>query len=125
VRAAHPEFEASSAESNRIQAKLAPQKEEEAREKFTKVESIARRLMQRNSKLTFGAALEITRTCPRVQAEMADLLRQPTTGKPKEEPAGRVEAGDDHPPHPGQAAAIAKGLLLIEGGFATPIIPHR
>jgi hypothetical protein len=112
-----------STEMNRLEAKLAPQKEDEAREKFAKVESIARRLMQRNSKLTFGAALEITRTClPRVQAEMAELVRP----KSKEmEPKEFVEAGseEDHPPHPGLAAAIAKGQLLIEGGLCTPL--HR
>ena len=65
-----------STEMNRLEAKLAPQKEEEAREKFAKVESIARRLMQRNSKLTFGAALEITRACLlRVESEIKELLR--------------------------------------------------
>jgi hypothetical protein len=68
---------AKSVEMNRLEARAIPQKEEETREKFAKVESIARRLMQRNSKLTFGAALEITRTClPGVQAEIKDLLEQ-------------------------------------------------
>jgi hypothetical protein len=115
-------FVQSSAERNRATAKAAPQKQEAARERFSKVESIARRLMQKNSKLTFGCALEIARTClPGVQAEMAALLRHTTDGKPKEDPAGRVEAGDDYPPHPGLAAAQAKGLLLVEGGFSTPI----
>jgi hypothetical protein len=84
-----------SVEMNRLEAKLAPQKEEEAREKFAKVESIARRLMQRNSKLTFGAALEITRTClPGVQAEMADLLRQSVkTEEPKTYLVESIETG--------------------------------
>jgi hypothetical protein len=115
-----------SVEMNRLESKAIPQKEEEAREKFEHVEAVARRLMQRNSKLTFGAALEITRTClPGVQAEIKDLLRHATDGKPKEEPVGRVEAGEDYPPHPGLAAAQAKGLMLVEGGFTTPIIPQR
>jgi hypothetical protein len=119
-------FVQSSVESNRIAAKMAPEKEQEARSKFEHVEAIARRLMQRNSKLTFGAALEITRTClPGVQAEIKQLLRHAPGGKPKEEPVGRVEAGEDYPPHPGLAAAQAKGLLLVEGGFTTPIIPQR
>jgi hypothetical protein len=77
VMALKPELEASSAESNRVAAKLAPQKEQEARSKFEHVEAIARQLMQRNRKLTLGAALEITRTClPGVQAGIKDLLRQ-------------------------------------------------
>jgi hypothetical protein len=59
-------------------------KETETRERFSKIESVARRLMQRNPQLTFGAALEITRNClPRVEAEIADLLRQPVEAKPK------------------------------------------
>ena len=86
-----PELEASSAESNRVAAKLAPQKAQEAREKYEHVEAIARRLMQRNSKLTFGKALEITRIClPRVQAEIEDLLRSKSK---KPEPKEFVEGG--------------------------------
>jgi hypothetical protein len=77
VMALNPELEASWAESNRVAAKLAPQKEKEALAKFEHVEAIASRLMERNRKLTFGAALEITRNClPRVQADIRDLLRQ-------------------------------------------------
>jgi hypothetical protein len=51
--------------------------------------------MQRNSKLTFGAALEITRTClPGVQAEMADLLRQSVkTEEPKTYLVESIETG--------------------------------
>jgi hypothetical protein len=78
IMALRPELMAESSESNRVTARLAPQKEKEARAKFEHIESIARRLMQRDPKLTFGVALEITRNClPRVQAEIADLLRQP------------------------------------------------
>jgi hypothetical protein len=88
VRAAHPEFETISAEMNRLEAKQAPQKEKGTREKFAHIEVIARRLMQRNSKLTFCAALEITRNClPAVQAELAETLRQAAVAaepKPKE-----------------------------------------
>jgi hypothetical protein len=119
-------FVQSSAERNRITAKAAPQKQEAARERFSKVESIARHLMQKNSKLTFGCALEIARTClPGVQAEIKELLRHGTDGKPKAESTGRVEADNDHLAHPGLAAAQAKGLLLVEGGFCTPILPKR
>jgi hypothetical protein len=75
--AAHPEFETCTVESNRIEAELAPQREKKTREKFEHIESVARRLMERNPRLTFGAALEMTRNClPAVQAEMADALRQ-------------------------------------------------
>jgi hypothetical protein len=79
VRASHPDwsFETSwifltenrpqlfkaTAESNRIAAQLRPQKEKEAQEEFDRVEGIARRLMARNGKLTFGAALEMVRLC--------------------------------------------------------------
>jgi hypothetical protein len=66
-----------SAETNRILAKHQPEKEIEDRAKFEHIEAIARRLMQRNPRLTFGAALEITRNClPRVRAEISDLVRR-------------------------------------------------
>jgi hypothetical protein len=52
-----------STEANRIQAKLQPQKEQEDREEFARVEGIARRLMERNRSLTFGSALSIVRLC--------------------------------------------------------------
>jgi hypothetical protein len=62
---------------NRLEAKAIPQKEQEARSKFEHIEAVAKGLMVRDRRLTFGRALEITRTClPRVQADMADLLRQ-------------------------------------------------
>jgi hypothetical protein len=83
-------FAQSSAESNRIQAKLAPQLEREAYAKSAHVEVIARRLMARDSRLTFGRALEITRIClPRVQSEIEDLLRQPVKAV-EPEPKGRT-----------------------------------
>jgi hypothetical protein len=80
---------------NRLEAKLAPQKEEESRSKFEHVEAIARRLMARDRGLTFGAALEMTRNClPRVQAEMADLLRQPVKAvEPKQILVRGIECG--------------------------------
>jgi hypothetical protein len=63
---------------------MAPQKEKETRAKFEHVESIARRLMARDRSLTFGVALEITRNClPRVQAEIADLVK---ASEPKPKP---------------------------------------
>lgn len=127
VMAVRPELGVSSVESNRVTVKATPQKKRETRAEYEHVEAIARRLMQRNSKLTFGCALEITRNClPRVQADIKELLRHATDGKPKAEPVGRVEAGvEDYPPHPGLASARAKGLMLIEGGFTTPILHKR
>jgi hypothetical protein len=97
----------------------------EAQASYDHIESIARGLMARDGRLTFGKALEIVRTClPSVQREIAAMLRSATDSKPKAEPAGRVEAGsDDYQPHPGLASAMARGQLLIEGGFATPILP--
>jgi hypothetical protein len=116
VETVHPELVAT--------AKATPHKKKETCAEYEHVETIARRLMQRNSKLTFGCALEITRNClPAVQADLKKLLKPATDGKPKVEPAGRVEAGEGYPPHPGLAAARAKGLLLVEGGFSTPIFP--
>lgn len=56
-------FVQSSVESNRIQAKLAPQLERDAYAKSAHIEAIARRLMARDGRLTFGRALEITRIC--------------------------------------------------------------
>jgi hypothetical protein len=112
-------FVQSSVESNRIQAKLAPQ----AHEKFEHIEAIAKRLMARDRSLTFGVALERVRLClPKVEAEIKQLLR-PKAKEP--DPTEFVQAGNEQelPPHPGQAAAIAKGLMLIEGGFCTPL--HR
>ena len=61
--AMHPELVTSRAESKRVAAKLAPQKEIESRERFSKIESMARRLMARNRKLTFGVALTFRRNC--------------------------------------------------------------
>jgi hypothetical protein len=51
--------------------------------------------MQRNSKLTFGVALEITRTClPSVQSEIANLLRQPVKAEePKPMLVQGIESG--------------------------------
>jgi hypothetical protein len=63
VMAVRPELEASTAESNRVAAKLAPQKEKEARAKFEHVETIAKRLMARDRSLTFGVALDRVRLC--------------------------------------------------------------
>ena len=63
VMAVRPELEASTAESNRVAAKLAPQKEKEARAKFEHVEAIAKRLMARDRSLTFGVALDRVRLC--------------------------------------------------------------
>jgi hypothetical protein len=66
-----------SVELNRLEAKAMPQKEKASREDFQHVEAIARRLMQRNPRLTFGAALQMTRDClPTIQAGMAEELRQ-------------------------------------------------
>jgi hypothetical protein len=77
VRAAHPDLENSTTESNRLEARLAPQKENEAREKFEHVESVARRLMERDRSLTFGIALERVKLClPGVQAQLAEEFRQ-------------------------------------------------
>jgi hypothetical protein len=116
---------AKSAAMNRLEAQQAPVKEKEAREKYEHIEAVARRLMERDRQLTFGRALEITRTClPRVRSEIKELLRP----KSKEtEPTGLVQAGNEpeRSPHPGQASAIAKGLLLVEGGFTAWIIPQR
>jgi hypothetical protein len=90
VMALKPGLEASTAESNRVAAKLAPQKEKEMRGQFEHVESIARRLMARDGRLTFGRALEITRIClPGVQAEIKDLLRQSVKAV-ESEPKGRM-----------------------------------
>jgi hypothetical protein len=81
-----PEIARSTAESNRRQAKLSPAREKEARAQYKHVESIARRLLQRNPGLTMGRALEMTRyALPKVQADIKELLRQPVaaveTGK--------------------------------------------
>jgi hypothetical protein len=96
VRAAHPEFENFTVESRRIAAKLAPQREDEAREKAEHVEIIARRLMQRNPRLTFGAALQMTRdSLPAVQAQMAEELRQAVEAETDEsEPRTMLIMGD-------------------------------
>jgi hypothetical protein len=124
LQAARPSlFVQSSPEYNRIFAKLAPEKEKQAREKFEHIEAVARRLMARDRSLPFGVALERVRLClPKVEAEIKQLLR-PKAKEP--DPTEFVQAGNEQelPPHPGQAAAIAKGLMLIEGGFCTPL--HR
>jgi hypothetical protein len=66
-----------SVEMNRLDAKEMPQKEKETREKFERVECIARRLMARDRSLTFGVALERVKLClPQVQVQMANELRQ-------------------------------------------------
>lgn len=80
-----------SVEMNRLEAKQAPEKEKEAREKFEHIEAVARRLMQRDRSLPFGVALERVRLClPRVEAEIKQLL-QPKSKKP--EPKEFVEGG--------------------------------
>jgi hypothetical protein len=77
VMALKPGLETSTAESNRIAAKAAPQREKETRAKYEHIESIARRLMANDSRLTFGVALERVRLClPRVQADIKELLRR-------------------------------------------------
>jgi hypothetical protein len=75
---------------SRLEAKHQPLQEKEAQERFSKIESVARRLMQRNPRLTFRSALEITRNClPRVEAEIAELLqRSVKAAEPK--PKGRT-----------------------------------
>jgi hypothetical protein len=79
-----------SAESNRIQAKLAPEVNREKWKAEAHVEVIARRLMARDSRLTFGRALEITRNClHRVQAEIKDLLGQSVKAV-ESKPKGRM-----------------------------------
>jgi hypothetical protein len=81
VMALRPELAASTAESNRVAAKLVHGKEQEDREEFARVEGIARRLMDRNRKLTFGAALGIVRLCsPKpVEVKAAEQKPKPRT----------------------------------------------
>ena len=63
VAASRPDLENRSVAQNRADAKLAPQKEEEAREEFARIDGIARGLMDRNKTWTYGHALSIVRLC--------------------------------------------------------------
>jgi hypothetical protein len=76
-----------------------------------------RKLMTEKN-MTFDAAF--TQIC---QQESGMTTVPATATLTTSMPAAKVEAGDEpeSPPHPGQSAAIAKGLLLIEGGFCTPL----
>jgi hypothetical protein len=86
-----------SAAACRLEAKAAPQKEIEARERFSKIESVAMRLMARDRSLTFGVALERVKLClPGVQAEIEGLLRQSVKAvEPKPKPRMMLIRGSE------------------------------